>query len=605
MCGIAGYFGKRSLTDDAITKTLQALHHRGPDGQGVYHTTTSSGDFLYLINTRLSIIDLDSRANLPMKHEKGVLCFNGEIYNYRECKENIKKEHGVKFITESDTEVLLKMLITYGMNETLDQIEGMWAFAFFNTTEEKLYVSRDRFAEKPLFYIDTEDGFYFASELKALFSLLGQVPKVNYEKIRTYLFMGYRGLHQDNTTYFQDVKLLESHSTISLHNGKITDQKSFWDITKIPHNPYTSNASAIKDVKDKLLSAVELRLRSDVPIAFCMSGGVDSLTLISIAKKIFNYDVHGFTIKNLDSRYDESTWVDEAVSDLNLRHTYVKPDQGNFMETLEGMVKHRAAPISTISYYVHFLLMREIHKNGYKVSISGTGADELFTGYYDHFLFHMAGLTGDAYDQAVSKWKKFVQPFVRNPLYQDHLLFKKTPQFRDHLHQDYSRYKNSDQKINFQESIFHHHSLRNRMLNELFKEVVPVILLEDDSNAMYFSIENRSPYLDVNLFETSLQIPEEYLIQDGYSKYILREAVKGIIPEKVRQNRKKVGFNASLFELLPKHFVKDIDDHLHPSSKVFDLINRETIIKMFKDENPAEKFLFNFLCAKIFLDSYT
>lgn len=598
MCGIAGYFGNRSIAPDQIDHILNSMSHRGPDGHGVYHRETKSRKHMYFFHTRLAIIDLDPRSNQPMQIGKNVICFNGEIYNYKECRAFLSQRFGEKFSTDSDTEVLLKMLIHLETNEALKQMEGMWAFGHFDESTDTLTLSRDRFGEKPLYYFQDDTGFYFASELPILFSIMGKRPDIDSNKLRSYLFLGYRNLHRENTTFYSDVRLLKSHHLLKVMDGKVTDLSSYWNVSKVQVSKFESTEIAISEVKDKLFRSIELRLRSDVPIAFCMSGGIDSLTLISIAKKIFGYDVHGFTIDNQDERYNEAKFVDDAVQSLQIRHSYVKPGEQNFISNLTDLVASRTCPISTISYYVHSLLMKKIAENGYKVSISGTGADELFTGYYDHFLYHIALQKDDS--AVITNWKNHVLPVVKNPFFQDPFQFVKYPKQRKYLYEDYLLHGDS-----FQPPTDTHYSaniLRNRMLNELLEEVVPVILLEDDHNSMKVSIENRSPFLDTDLLSTSLRIPEKLLIQDGYGKYILREVGKGIVPELARTHRQKTGFNASLFELLPSDFLSEFDSSFNASHPIFSYVDRDYVRNLFSRNKDNEKFLFNFLCAKIFLD---
>lgn len=604
MCGVAGYFGKNQVDQDVVSKTLEALSHRGPDARGVYQKHTSSGKNILLLHTRLSIIDLDPAANQPMVNQNHVLCFNGELYNYQELKEELVAQ-GEQFNTTSDTEVLLKLLVRGG-ETSLDSAEGMWALAFYNEQTETLLLSRDRFGEKPLYIYEDDSGVYFASELKALFSLLPQKPAINYQKLYTYLFYGYRFLHKDSNSFFEGIKSLPPATIVTITDGRIRKTSSYWH-PKISRNTQLSLSDSIESVKDALLSAVELRLRADVPIAFCMSGGVDSNSLISIAAREFNYDVHGFTIENIDERYDEKELVLKSVSELGIRHSFVQLSKGDFLGNLQTIIQQHQTPISTISYYVHWLLQNEIGNNGYKVSISGTGADELFSGYYDHFLLHLASIKDQSseFENAKDSWHQHILPLVRNPRLQNSQFFIEDPNARQHLHADYSDFQSvAKDEFNqpFGEKEFDTDPLRNRMLNEIFHEVVPVILMEDDLNSMAFSIENRSPFLDRKLFEAAYSIPTHYLIQDGYAKYPLREAMKGILPEKVRTTRKKVGFNASLNDLLNLQDNGTKDIIFAEGSKIYDFVDREKIEKLCSQEIIPEKFLFNFLCAKFFLD---
>jgi len=352
-------------------------------------------------------------------------------------------------------------------------------------------------------------------------------------------------------------------------------------------------------------------VRADVPLAFCMSGGVDSNALISVAKQVFGYDVHGFTIVNSDARYEEQDMVDYAVAQLGIRHTAVPVNTRDFLEKLRTLVRYHDAPVYTITYYAHWLLMESIAQHGYRIAVSGTAADELFTGYYDHHLAYLCEICDDPVEFRAARqaWEQYVLPFVRNPHLRAPDLFAKTPSFRDHIFLDadgFRRYLTHDWAEPFAEKYFTPSLLRNRTLNEMFHEAVPVILHEDDLNAMYFSIENRSPYLDRELFEFCYRIPTKHLVRNGAAKAVLRDAMRGIVPEKILENRRKVGFNAPVYSFLD---VKDraVQDEMLGSSPIFDHIRREKIEALIRKPdlpNSESKFLFYFLCSKMFLEEF-
>jgi asparagine synthase (glutamine-hydrolysing) len=350
---------------------------------------------------------------------------------------------------------------------------------------------------------------------------------------------------------------------------------------------------------------VQVRLRADVPLAFLMSGGVDSLSLISIARRVFDYDVHGFTIVNEDERYAERDMVEHAVAELGVDHTAVTLDTADFLPRLRRLVAQHDGPVATITYFVQWLLMERIHTTGHRVSISGTGADELFSGYYDHHLAYLA-VTGDP--QARAAWEEHVKPFVRNPFLSDPDLFVRDPGFRGHIFLEAERF------ATFLRRPFHEpfredshpgaDLLRTRMLNELFAEAVPVILHEDDLNAMSYSIENRSPFLDRDLFEFTLTIPTPHLVRDGRAKVVLREAMRGIAPDRALDNRRKVGFNAPIHALLDVHDPA-VRAEVLADSPLWDLVHRDRVAELLDRDflpNSESKLLFNLLNVKFFLE---
>ena len=369
---------------------------------------------------------------------------------------------------------------------------------------------------------------------------------------------------------------------------------------------------AIEESKRRLIESVKLRIRSDVPIAFCMSGGIDSNALISIAKKELNYDVHGFTIENSDARYEEKELVEYAVNELSLKHTAIPTHSSNFIENLRNIIAQHDSPIYTISYYAHWLLIEKIKAYGYKISVSGTAADELFSGYYDHhnaYLYEIFNNYPKKYDSAKKAWQKHIQPIVRNPFLQNSMMYIEQKSFRDHIYlksRDFFKYLKNDWFEEFEEESYCTSLMRNRMLNELFHEVVPQILHEDDLNAMSFSIENRSPFLDRYLFEHCIRIPTRFLIRDGMAKAVLRKAMKGIVPDKILSERRKTGFNAPLFSYLNLKN-SDVYNYLVDNSSIFNIVHKSKIEYLLnKDQllNSESKFLFNFINSKIFLEIF-
>ncbi len=609
MCGIAGYFGRTPPPPERIETCQALMQRRGPDDTGSYAIKTQDGRFLNLLHSRLSIIDLNIRARQPFLNGNNSLCFNGEIYNYLELKGRLATTAD-RFTTSSDTEVLSELLVRDGI-EGVSLCEGMWAFAWFDSANEQLYLCRDRFGEKPLYIYESHEDLFFGSEPKFIFALLGRKLEVNQTQLKRYLVNGYKSIYKSSNTFFEGLSEI-SPGTYKVYSSNEVKTKKYWSPTFDQQDPSISYQEAVSRVKNALIQSVELRLRSDVPIAFCLSGGVDSNALISIAKREFDYDVHGFTIMNTDSRYEERDMVEVSVKNLELRHTEVPISTANFLENVKNLINYHDAPIYTITYYAQWQLMQAIHKAGYKVSVSGTAADELFSGYFDHHnaYIHEMKIIGDSarYKEAVKEWQEIVSPIVRNPFLKDPDYFLKNPSQRDHIYLDadtFSEMLCEPFSEEFYEARYSESLLRNRMANELFHESVPVILHEDDLNAMYYSIENRSPFLDRMLFETCQSIPTRHLVRGGLAKSVLRDAVRGLAPNEVIDNPRKIGFNVPLFDYLD---VADIEvrKELLADSPIFDVIKRdeiESILNPGKIENSRSKFLFNFICAKYFLEN--
>ncbi len=606
MCGIAGYFGTSTLKLENFKQTSEILKHRGPDGEGFFSHKFQDNN-VAIIHRRLAIIDLDERSNQPFSYQNTVLVFNGEIYNYIELRRNLEKL-GHIFKTKGDTEVLIHALCQWGQG-ALNKLEGMWAFAWYNKENGTLILSRDRFGEKPLYFWKKKEGFYFSSEVKGLATLAGEWPRVNKHHLLSSLANGYKSLYKKKETFFQEVKELSSGNFLTINSKGSISTKKYWK-PQLTENQKISFKDAVSMTREAVIKSVELRIRSDVPIAFCMSGGVDSNTLISVASKILNCNVHGFTITNEDSRYQEQNLVNIAVKELGIKHTQIPLTKRNFLSNLRSMVKAHDAPVATISYYVHWFLMNKIKDNGYKISISGTAADELFSGYYDHHLLYIASISKnkDLLKNSKKNWLKYIAPYVRNQLLQDPDRFLKNPNFRDHIYtgKDFSNYFYNPILEIFHEKEYTVSLLRKRMLNELFYETVPVILNEDDLNAMNNSIENRSPFLDRNLFEKSLQVPTEYLVNNGRAKSVLRESMRGILPDAILESPRKVGFNAPIEDLLD--ITNSVNrEQLLDDSPIFNFIKKSEIEKILNKKrlpNSLSKFLFSFLGAKFFLEEF-
>lgn len=605
MCGIAGYFGPTLPNKKQIANAENVLKHRGPNGHGNYTNISFNSQNVLLLHTRLAIIDLDRRSNQPFKFDGGVLIFNGEIYNYIELRISLKAL-GHSFKTEGDTEVLAHAIREWGIG-AIDRLEGMWAFAWYEESDGSLLLCRDRFGEKPLYVWPYKGGLYFASEIKGLAALAGEWPRKNHNHLLRYLVNGYKALYKTEETFYEGVTEIPISTCVVLSQGQ-TQKLKYWNPT-ISVNENMTYEDAVYQTRTCLLESMRIRLRSDVPIAFCMSGGIDSNSLIASASRVFGCDIHGFTIVNTDSRYEEQEMVELAVKDLGIKHTSIQLNQKNFIKNLKNIINKHDAPLSTISYYAQWQLMQAIAENGYKVSISGTGADELFTGYYDHHNLYLNEVSDDIdlYSSSLKAWKKHVRPIVRNPYLQDPDLYKNNNKFRDHIYLNnnlFTSWLKNGWSEEFVEKNYGLGLLRNRMLNELFAEAVPVMLHEDDLNSMAFSIENRSPFLDRNLFDVAYSIPSRYLVRDGRAKAILRDSMRNIVPTKILKSRRKVGFNAPIQDIIDLGDQK-VREYLLDDGPVYDIVNKQSIYELLKQKkhpNSISKFLFNFINVKIFLE---
>lgn len=609
MCGIAGYFGRKSIDDCRVNQTLELMKRRGPNGQKCKKISAGESKSCYFLHSRLSIIDLDHRSDQPFHYNGKTIIFNGEIYNYIEVKKDLEKL-GHKFITKSDTEVLIHALDEWG-DQALNKCEGMWAFALYDEKTKTLTLSRDPFGEKPLYMYEPEPGeIYFGSEVKLLSSLANVKFKPNLNHISRFLVNGYKSLYKVRETFFHSVKQLDSASAMSVNsNGGVKNWK-YWNPRFVELSDI-SFEEAVLEAKNRLIKSVDSRMRSDVPIAFHLSGGIDSNSLVGIAKHVLDYDTPTFTIMNKDKRYEEQTLIEDSIRKFSIQNTPLYCSKDNFIENLKEAVCYHDAPVITISFYLHWLLQREIAAQGYHVTVSGAGADEIFSGYYDHHLMYLYDVKHDAklFDDSVAKWTKHIKPIVRNPFLNDHNNFINSPFGREHIYlnnQKYSSYLTSYWSEPFREEFYTVSLLKNRMLNEMNHETMPVILNNHDLNSMYFSIENRSPFLDKSLFEFAQCIPAKLMVKNGRAKAVLREAMKGLVPDSILNMYRKVGFNASFFEIASQDFEKT-RAYLLSDSLIFELVKKDCIEDMMNQKsllNSDSKFLFSFLSSKIFLETF-
>ena len=605
MCGIAGYIGKKPLSTPRIDHTLDLMRNRGPDFSG-YQYYKDGDAYIYLLHSRLSIVDLEPRSHQPYHCGQCTLIFNGEIYNYLEIRRELIKRN-YQFETTSDTEVLIKAYLEFG-SACVDWFEGMWAFAIYDRRKKVVLLSRDRFSEKPLYWARHEDGIYFGSETKFLRQLDSRQNPIDEHHLLRYLILGYRALHKGNDTFYSGIKAVQSSTNILIDMELKCREEKYWSPVVPINEPILDLQEAIDGARECLIDSLRMRLRSDVPIAFCLSGGVDSAALVSIAAKELNVDTYTYSIIDNDPRYNEKDNIDATIQNTGCSNVALTLTPGNVLERIGQLVKYHDAPVATISYFVHSMLIEQMAKAGFRIAISGTSADELFTGYYDHFLLHLYEVKeAESFDMHKKNWEQYIRPMVRNDVLRDACLYIKNPEYRDHVYDNNAEFRKAvkvpfDEQ--FHETPFVDNLMRNRMLNELFCEATPLILHEDDLNSMYYSMENRSPYLDRRLYEFLWRVPRSQLIQEGYGKYILRQAMRGIVADPVLNDRRKKGFNASIESLV------DFDDPVvrewmfDENSEIYNLIDRKFVMSLVEGSrtlNHYSKFLFSFISAKLFL----
>lgn len=606
MCGIAGIFGQTMLDLAGSQACLQAMRQRGPDAFG--HWTGMVGNHAAsLLHSRLAIVDLEARSNQPFVKDNLVLCYNGEIYNYRELRAELEAL-GHHFITQSDTEVLLEAYRRWGVH-CLDRMEGMWAFALADKKAGTLLLSRDRFGEKPLYYCwDAARGnLYFASQSNFLWELGAPRSGVNRAHLRRFLVHGYKSLFKQPESYHNGIQQLPPASYALLQQPAAPQPATYWHLAYCPEP--LSRHQAEEEARRLVREALKLRLRSDVPIAFCLSGGIDSTTLAAISHFDFDQRIHAYSIYDDDPRYDESSNIAKIVTTLGCEHHVARTARHGFLDRMRELIAYHDAPLATISFYVESFLSDAIHNDGYKVAITGTGADELFTGYYDHYNFWLADRSDEKnFDALLADWRKGYGKFVRNPVLSDPLCFAKDPTRRDHIYlgrETFNHLMIEPLAEVFHEANFDGDLLHRRLLNEIWHESLPLMLDQNDLIFMQRSIENRTPFLDRRLAEFLFTVPAKHLIHDGYPKWLLRVAGEGKVPNDIRMNRQKQGFNAPLSSVIDVKASATLE-WLLADSPIYDFVDRSRLARFVQEadeRNSYSKFLFGFISAKIFLET--
>ncbi|MTI10573.1 asparagine synthase (glutamine-hydrolyzing) [Curvivirga aplysinae] len=606
MCGIAGGFGPKSITPDRLASCHKLMALRGPDGSGHWACETPAGNHLNFLHSRLSIVDLAERSNQPFVKNQLTLVFNGEIYNHIELRKELETL-GHVFHTTGDTEVVLEAYRQWG-TDFVTHMEGMWAIALYDSRQDQLILTRDRFGEKPLYLWWVDNCLYFGSEVRFLMGLSGVKADVNQEHLRRFLVNGYKSLFPSEDDYFYGIKAFPAGHVAVVKTPSMPISKPFWSVS---YNPIQmTQDEALEGTYDKIRHAIELRLRADVPIALRLSGGIDSNVALGMAVQELQQDITTFSVVEDDPRYDETASILEAIKYHGCSHEIIKIPKDNFLDRLYGLIDYFGKPMMTISYYLHALVSEHIHNAGFKVSLGGTGADEIFSGYYDHYLFWLAEMQNRAdFSDLVGGWRDSYGKFVRNPFLQDPEAFIKQPNRRDHIFlgaEKFSSFLKEPFEERHHEKTFCEPILRNRMLNELLHETVPVMLHEDDLSAMAYSVENRAVYLDSQLVEFVSTVPSEHLFGNSLPKYLLRRAGKGIAPESILTNPRKQGINAPVTS-----FVDFTDDEVQEAilddSLVYDIIQKDKVEKLLNSTlelNSESKFLFSIISTKLFLDSH-
>ncbi len=594
MCGISGIISnKNSNTTLDLIKMTKIIDYRGPDDEGFVlindeKVFVAGGDdtaeaswiekipYLPKLNIkdlvsqnssvsfghrRLSILDLSANGHQPMcdSSERYWITFNGEIYNYIEIREKLQAL-GHVFHTNTDTEVILIAYQTWGTS-CQDHFNGMWSLAIYDTIDKKIFFSRDRYGIKPFYYWFSPQGdFYFASEIKQFTNAIGWKAILNGARAYDYLY--YALTDHTEQTLFKGVYLLRPgqcfHGTIEdlfSKDAKGSIMTTNW-YTPIAKNFKGSFTEAKTEFLSKFKDAVQLHLRSDVPIGSALSGGLDSSAIVSyiniLLKQQDKSDLQKtFSSCSDDERYDERKWMEIVVAETNVDGHYIYPQGKDVFTLTEHLVWHMDEPYQSQSAFLGYHVFQEARKNNIVVLMNGQGADEYLSGYNDFRLLRRKKLLKKfRIKELYSEVKSFGTIFN---LFQD-IIFDNLPRkLKYYLANNNKRSKELDSIIDVPKIVKvkkHPYETNDYVKKshfeiskyQLYKEPLQKYLRWEDRNSMAHSIEARVPFLDHRLVELAHSLPLEYLDAPDQSKRVLVEAMKGILPERIRQRKDKKGF---------------------------------------------------------------
>ena len=553
MCGLAGFLGYSINTPNnkIISDCKNSLKRRGPDASGVFNKIKNKKSIL-LIHTRLSIVDLSKNSSQPFSDEKGSLIFNGMIYNYLELKKHLK-EQGEKFKTTSDTEVLLKMLNRY-KEKAFKMLDGMWVIAYFSKLNGDLIISRDRFGEKPLYYSIEKSGFYFSNSIKALHILSGKKLVFNNSKIKKYLSYPDKVYGLDNETFFKNIKQFPTATYLKLNIEKNKKKKfyKFWKLSiKNNNESFSRFCNHIKKITKK---TIETRIRSNVSNSVLVSGGLDSNTVTAHANKISK--VKGYSLLSSNPYYDERKQIFSSQKLNRFKTIFIPSKNNSSLKLLKDMIEYGFNPLLTTTALALGLVCQKIKKDKNKVLLTGIGGDELFCGYYINILAHILSFRKHKkFKEKYLFWEKNVKNYIRNPNLKN---FENSLNQRNKYRLNFFIEQEENLKNFFKKfkkiriKKVHKDIFYNNMLQNIYFQSIPSQVYQSDYVCMFFSIENRSPFLAKNLFEKIYQSKKDYFMYKGVPKSVLRTAMSNYFPKEIFNNYEKIGFYSPLKSFFSK-----------------------------------------------------
>ncbi len=586
MCGICGIVG---LDDKNLIKRMcNVMVHRGPDDEGIYLDKNVS-----LGHRRLSIIDLEG-GHQPVHNEDETIwiTFNGEIYNFKELKKDLEKKHD--FYTNTDTEVIIHCYEEYG-DGFVEKLNGMFAFAIWDSSRNKLLLARDPIGKKPLYYYWDGKVLIFASEIKAVLEA-GIKKELDLDGLCAYLSYQYT---IGEKTLFKGIKKLLGGHTLTLRNGDIKIRR-YWDIQE--KTTIASEDNLIKKLRVLLEKSAKYRLIADVPVGAFLSGGIDSSCVVALSRPHVDYEFHTFSVGF--ETFSEFKYAKMVSDSLDTSHHEIIIDSNMVAQELNKIAWHYDEPLGDAAIINNYFLSKEARKY-VKVVLAGEAGDEIFAGYpnyqknleYDSFfkipllnnicksIVRISPRKGNIYGNRVEKFLSFfAQPgFERAHLYSTRELSNNEIKYLTKL------------DPNDVDSLAIYPSGINNALNKMLaldcKNLLPEkFLMKADKSTMANSVEERLPLMDKNIVEFAFSIPASLKLRNGQGKYILKMAVKDLLPDKIIK-RKKQGFGTPVDNWISNGDLKDIViQKLSDSELINRYFRKEKIDRLIQDLNHGETF---------------
>ena len=555
MCGIACYLGNNK--DEGLkfgTNAGTLLRHRGPDDNGIYND-----EFITLSHTRLSILELSQLGHQPMVSSCGryIIVFNGEIYNHLELRKQYL--HGHRFKGHSDTETIIELFRIKKEKMLMDMV-GMWAFVIWDKESKQIFISRDRYGQKPLYIRLKNKSWLLASEIQPLLSE-NEHPEYDTTALVEYLALGNYG-HLGVHTFYKDVRQFPEGSYAWLSNDQHTLKvEQYWELPDIKDKDKVPfDESVQKGLHNCIVDAVLSQTLSDVPIGITLSGGIDSSIIAGILATYYDKEMHIFTAQSPDSQYDETKYVDAVIKKFVSSHFVVHRKNLNELSiknNLDKYIKIQEEPFGDPSIIAHGCLMNMAASAGIKVILNGQGADELFFGYNN---MAQAILSKQFKSMRLNKFSGNLNAMKLGKGFLLRILLESFFPSLEYNLRNRSRIKrreilqpqllsNVDNNIT---SLHKYNNTYNVWRESIYGVHIPHLVHYDDRNAMAFSIEGRMPFLDHRIAEYVATIRSEEFLKNGMRKYILRESCKQYLPEIVYNRTDKIGFYTPLINSLYK-----------------------------------------------------